>query len=603
MVDFAFLRQRGIELLQQLCGESWTDYNLHDPGVTILEALCYALTDLSYRTEFPMSDLLADKEGKIRLDDYAFHTPEEILSSSPVSVADFRKFILDQMNCLQNVWLEPFISGFSYGTMHGLYSIKVQVKKEFSAKLGLEDGKGESRVDKEWVAKLGKKVRGCHMSARNLCEDVIREVTVLWPVPITVRAEVVITGEQQPELILAHIYRDLEMAINPPVCYYTERDLLAKGYRMEEIHAGPKLSRGHIPDEGLPPRKTLVDPAELMKAIAQVEGVEYVRSLVLQTPEGSTDRIPYRLPEDGYPYFMDGLAGSPIRLLRGKYDVKVREPVFNDIWKRVEDAMKRSIEPVVHPTPSSDIRQGEYRDVQYYHSLQHLFPAAYGIGEDGPGARPTVLRLAQVHQLKGYLLSFEQVLADYLAQLGHIGEYFSVVNKGQTFYTQPLDGVPGVRDLLGNGYKQVLAKVTETEEDYVKRRGAVLDHLLARFNERPVDFPVRLYGQLYGEAGHPVLEWKSWLLANIVGFSYGRVRGFDYLDGKDRGGFVERIRALLYIRDGEEEGLAAAVFPKMQMREGKVRGRGGRLREGRGGRRRRRRRILGIGGWGSSGMG
>src|ERR1700722_7574620 len=99
MVDFAFLRQRGIELLKRLCGESWTDYNLHDPGRTILEALCYALTVLSYRTEFPMSDLLADKEGKIRLHDHAFHTPEEILSSSPVSVADFRKFILDQMGC------------------------------------------------------------------------------------------------------------------------------------------------------------------------------------------------------------------------------------------------------------------------------------------------------------------------------------------------------------------------------------------------------------------------------------------------------------------------------------------------------------------------
>jgi hypothetical protein len=567
MVDFVFLRQRGIELLQQLCGDSWTDYNLHDPGVTILEALCYALTDLSYRTEFPMGDLLADKEGKIRLHDHAFHTREEILSSSPVSVADCRKFILDQMDSLQNVWLEPYISGFSFGTMHGLYTMKVQVKKDYSARLGL----GGGQVDKEWVAALGKEVRGCHMSARNLCEDVIRDVTILRPVPLWIRAEVVITGEQ-PELILAHIYRDLEMAINPPVRYYTERELLEKGYRVEEIHAGPRLSKGHIPDDGLQPRKTHVDPAELMKAVAQVAGVGYVRSLVLQTPEGPTDRIPYQLPEDGYPYFRDGLEESPIRLLRGKYDVTIRESVFDDIWRRVKEAMWRSVEPVVDPTVSSSIRHGEYRDVLYYHSLQHLFPVAYGIGEDGPGARPSALRLAQVQQLKGYLLSFEQVLADYLAQLGHIGEYFSVVNKGRTFYTQPLYNVPGVRDLLGNGYEQALAEVTETEEDYLTRRGAVLDHLLARFNERPVDYPVRLYGQLYGEEGHPVLEWKSWLLGNIVRLGYGRVRGFNYLDreGKDRGGFEERMRALLYIRDGAGVSLANGVASSMQMRRGEV---------------------------------
>ena len=49
--DFAALRTEGIRLLQELCGRSWTDYNLHDPGVTILEQLCYALTDLMYRAE------------------------------------------------------------------------------------------------------------------------------------------------------------------------------------------------------------------------------------------------------------------------------------------------------------------------------------------------------------------------------------------------------------------------------------------------------------------------------------------------------------------------------------------------------------------------
>ncbi len=39
--DFSSLRQEGIALVQALSGGTWTDYNLHDPGVTILEALCY----------------------------------------------------------------------------------------------------------------------------------------------------------------------------------------------------------------------------------------------------------------------------------------------------------------------------------------------------------------------------------------------------------------------------------------------------------------------------------------------------------------------------------------------------------------------------------
>ncbi|MEM6726783.1 MAG: hypothetical protein AAF598_22285, partial [Bacteroidota bacterium] len=50
--DYAFLRAEGIRLAQQLSGKIWTDYNHHDPGVTLLEQLCYALTDLGYRTDF-----------------------------------------------------------------------------------------------------------------------------------------------------------------------------------------------------------------------------------------------------------------------------------------------------------------------------------------------------------------------------------------------------------------------------------------------------------------------------------------------------------------------------------------------------------------------
>ncbi|QDM29033.1 hypothetical protein FNL56_25060 [Tardiphaga sp. vice304] len=43
-LDYAWLKQHGTERIQQLAGQIWTDYNEHDPGVTTLEQLCYALT-------------------------------------------------------------------------------------------------------------------------------------------------------------------------------------------------------------------------------------------------------------------------------------------------------------------------------------------------------------------------------------------------------------------------------------------------------------------------------------------------------------------------------------------------------------------------------
>lgn len=568
MIDFAFLRQQGIDLMQQLTGETYTDYNLHDPGVTMLEALCYAITDLSYRTGFPIADLLADKDGNIPLQKNALFVREDILSSNPVTVNDFRKFILDSIDSLHNVWLEPFISGFSHGTMHGLYSVKIQVKKEFAQQVR-QDGN-------EWVRQLQRQVRTCFTSARNLCEDLVRDLTVLRPVSIRISAGVVITGDQ-PESILADIYRDLETAINPPVKYYTAQELLDNGLRVEDIYAGPFLKKGFIPDTGLPPRRRTIDPTELMKVISQVPGVSYVRDLSIITPQGATDKAPYVLEEDACPYFEQGIYDSPIRLLKGKYEVRIRESVFNDIWPRVDEAARRSLEPVGDPHAAAGVRQGQYRDVKFYKSFQHLFPVVYGIGADGLGADPSPQRVAVARQLKAYLLFFEQVLANYLAQLANISGFFSFdaspSTPALTYYHQPLYEVPGIRWLLrafteragpdddaawkaftadnNNGYIQSLTEGEETSEVYRERKNAILDHLLARFNQQPSTYPVKLYVHLYGSqpgAQDEVLQWKAGLLGNMVSLGYNRVRGGDYLlKEDDKGGFYKLMAALLYI--------------------------------------------------------
>ena len=105
-LNFTDLREKGLEYIQKFSGDFWTDYNLHDPGVTILDQLCYALTDLGYRTSLPIKDLLTQEEGKaIDALKNAFFAPSAILSSHPISIKDTRKLILDQFEEIQNVWI------------------------------------------------------------------------------------------------------------------------------------------------------------------------------------------------------------------------------------------------------------------------------------------------------------------------------------------------------------------------------------------------------------------------------------------------------------------------------------------------------------------
>ncbi|NJO15955.1 MAG: hypothetical protein HC877_09440 [Thioploca sp.] len=101
-IDYNFLRQEGIRHIERLGSQQWTDYNTHDPGITILEQLCYALTDLLYRIGFPMSDLLSEggQDPFANLVGLA-----EILTSSPVTLTDWHKLLLD-MPDIWNAWIE-----------------------------------------------------------------------------------------------------------------------------------------------------------------------------------------------------------------------------------------------------------------------------------------------------------------------------------------------------------------------------------------------------------------------------------------------------------------------------------------------------------------
>lgn len=127
-LDFETLRKDALTIIQNLCGDNWTDYNLHDPGVTILEQLCYALTDLSYRSEFPVADYLTGRDGSIDYVRQSLFPPYEIFPSSAVTENDFEKVLYDAVPEIDRIWFKPAqyeqepISGLT-----GLYTVYVKI--------------------------------------------------------------------------------------------------------------------------------------------------------------------------------------------------------------------------------------------------------------------------------------------------------------------------------------------------------------------------------------------------------------------------------------------------------------------------------------------
>lgn len=169
-MDYALLREEGIKCIEKLAGSCWTDYNAHDPGVTILEALCYAITDLSYRLSFEVEDLLAYPAGESHPP--LFLTARESLTVNPLTINDYRKLLID-IEGIANAWLEPIDA-----PQPDLYYDANNAKLTFSSldlaepvrlrglyRVLLEQEPGYQKGDLEQVAKERLQAQ------RNLCED------------------------------------------------------------------------------------------------------------------------------------------------------------------------------------------------------------------------------------------------------------------------------------------------------------------------------------------------------------------------------------------------------------------------------------------------
>ena len=106
--DFYRLRREGIGHIEQTGSAEWTDYNTHDPGISILEALAYAITELAYRTRFPIEDILASAATGASPDDpyphQTFFSARKILTVNPTTAEDFRRLLID-VDPVRNAWV------------------------------------------------------------------------------------------------------------------------------------------------------------------------------------------------------------------------------------------------------------------------------------------------------------------------------------------------------------------------------------------------------------------------------------------------------------------------------------------------------------------
>ncbi len=554
--NFTKLKSLGLQYVQEMSGNSWSDLNESDPGVTILEQLCYALTELGYCNNFPLEDILTEISGQI---DYhgQFYFPNEIFTCSPVTLSDYRKLLLDRIQELRNVYVAVNVGAI------GAYQFYLYA---------------DPTLDGDKVSAVQSKAFELLNECRNFGEIFLPPV-VLSPLKFTLKGQLQIDSSVTPEMMLSRIKQSLESYVSPEYQQFGYQALRDKGLQSDEIFNGPILQKGWMEEVELSSKKLeQVIADDVIDRVAVLPGV--IENINLKLSEEEYDSLNPDEPGTVPPEYVAAFVVDSSNISFSQNDnVSTSPDSLNcgiDLAKLQSKHQNTPIGATVDLTPSYP--KGKYRNIGEYYSVQNTFPVQYAIGYDSAQSESSKLHTAQTRQLKGYLMAYDQLLANQFSQLANVSKLFSFrtgqkfYDSGekwysgipyqyyiQTYFYQPLYGIPNVEPLLlgadafkfsldenvnspewklgwknftEDPFNRYISGLRDSMEDAAvsdDRQNRMVDHLLARHGE---------IGSLYDEMIGRV-RWlgslektkiivKRILLQNYQAISYHRGKAYNY---------------------------------------------------------------------------
>jgi len=399
---------------------------------------------------------------------------------------------------------------------------------------------------------------------RNLGEDFCR-IENIQIEDVAFCADVEVEIDADIEYVLAHIFYTIEKHFNPAVPFYTLQELSEEGWTTEEIFQGPPLQNGFIKDEelGASELRAEIHISDLYNELMDIPGVKAIKNVLFT-----------RYDDEGNPIMPAHQWHIPIRALHipRLYQLASRVLFYKNklpFLARMEEGQAilaqlrgQDLQGKV-PLAARDypIPVGRNRNLASYTPVQHTLPLTYGTGPAGLNPRETDLRHAQARQLKGYLLPFEQLLADMNQQLVHTPDLFSTDEQiDKTYFNYFFDPSlvpPEIADLSAitttKFTEDNLRQLSEDAPTFEDRRNRFLDHMLARFGEQFRDYGLMLYtnSDRIPFSNEKLIRDKIRFLRFYPRISADRARSFNYrytnrwCDPRNRVGLSERLGRLL----------------------------------------------------------
>ena len=395
-------------------------------------------------------------------------------------------------------------------------------------------------------------------SHRNLAEDYCA-IKAIEVEDIGVCMDMEVEPSADIEAILGEAYYLIDQYFSPDIKFYSLQQLLDDKIPVDEIFEGPALSNGFIKNDELAAAslRTVLYTSDVINLLMDIPGVKSIKNFAfarydddgrLVQSESWSMPVTYNHQPRLY------IEASKVLVFKNSLPFLADS---NELLDTLQVIKGKHTQPKFSVL-ENDLRvpHGNYYNLELYYPVQDSLPLTYGVGYDGLPNSAGDLRKAQAKQLKAYLLFFEQLLVNYLAQLSHIKDLFAVDETVEhSYFSRVIETteITGLVELYNGLNATLLQGLTETNDMFLDRRNRFLDHLLARFAETFNDYALMLYSYTDDKniADKQLIDNKISFIRNFPDISTNRARSFNYKDSgsvcnnKNIAGLVKRIQLLL----------------------------------------------------------
>ena len=512
------LQQKTLDELQRLSGEVWTDYNTHDPGVTVADIANYALTEVDYKFGFSLQDYLTDPKGHFYPEQYGLFLSEQVYPTTPVTTDDYRKIMLAEIPQLDNV--DVVIHDKAQGT----YDIRLHLSPFF-----------KSSDD------IAKRVRKLYHAHRNICEN-LHEISFPQLTELDFHSELEINPGVDATSIVVQIYWNIIYYLSGSIRMEHQDKHFHSEIPMEEWMDGINTNFRVI----IPKQKETEQ--ELYSLLTQIEGVKSFKTCYLikknkksLTKDGRIRNETVSDFRDGYCIFIPRyqnelnvkicIEGTEMSVNMERFIEELQALYFSEKSNRLNQTsskeksadFSRSLLPV-----------GTYRDIYTHTSIINDLPECYRI-EMNKESSPN---RSTPGSFEAYLQLYDWIIQRGLNEISSLKDLLSITSDSSVLTRMNIysKGMPSVKkdfdpyarnvsglkiqylDLLDHFYgvdsnpawMKDLSYYGETDEDFIRRRMNFLCQVARVTHNRSKAW--NIYGERLVEAVPTIKVYISLLL-------------------------------------------------------------------------------------------